>query len=177
MRRVLAFAMSACVMIALGSTERDARADRDVVPSIAAGLAIGGPTLHDAPLYDRAHYASASLTWAARDHEALSVAPELIGLGVWHGASTPVGLAGVRVDQPVAASTTLTLSAHLGGAHDLAGLHPAGDATLALHAGTKLQLGVEVAVTAWGATMMMGGDAMQTELVFARFGVTLATPL
>jgi len=177
MRRVLALAMFAIVSISPAVVERDARADRSLVPSVAAGLAIGGPTLRDAPMYSDAHYASASLTWAARDRDDLSVAPELSALGVWHGASTPVGLVGLRVDQAVASSTTLTLSAHLGSAHDLAGMHPAGDATLALHAGTRLQLGFEVALTGWGATMMMGGDAMQTKLVFARFGITLGTPL
>lgn len=174
MARVSAIAMFA---IATSSALGAARAERAFVPAVSAGLAIGGSTLPDAPMYDSAHYASASLTWTRVDPDVLSFSPEISALGVWHGAATPVGLAGVRIDTPVASSTTLSLSAHVGAAHDVSGLHPAGDATLAIRGGTKLQLGVELAVTGWGATMMMGGDATEAKLVFARLGITLGTAL
>jgi hypothetical protein len=154
-----------------------ARADRVFVPSLAAGLAIGGSTLPAAPLDAGASYTSASLAWEDRGHDGLSIAPELGALGVWHGTATPVGLVGVRLDADLASTTTLSFGVRAGSATDTGGMHPAADASICLHAGRSVQLGVELAVTGWHATMMMGGDAMQGSLVFVRLGVTLSAPL
>jgi hypothetical protein len=169
MRRVLAIAV-----VLSAST---AHADRVFVPSLAAGIAIGGSSVDNTPLVDNASYTTASLAWETRDHDGLALAPEIAALGVWHGTATPLGLAGLRLDVPVATTTTLSFGARAGAADDRFGVHPAGDASVALHAGARMQLGVELAVTSWRATMMMGGDPMSASLMFARLGVTLSAPL
>ena len=169
MRRVFAIAV---VLVA-----SNAYADRVLVPSVAAGIAVGGASVPDSPVVDNASYTTASLAWEKRDHDGLTLAPEVAALGVWHGAATPLGLAGVRLDVAVAPTTTLSFGARAGAADDRGGLHPAGDASLAIHAGARVQLGFELALTSWRATMMMGGDPMSGSLMFARLGVTLSAPL
>jgi hypothetical protein len=169
MRRVLAIAV---VLVAPA-----AHADRVLVPSVAAGLAVGGSSVADSPVVDNASYTTASLAWEKRDHDGLTLAPEVAALGVWHGAATPIGLAGLRLDVAVAPTTTLSFGARAGAADDRGGLHPAGDASLAIHAGARVQLGFELALTSWRATMMMGGDPMSGSLMFARLGITLSAPL
>src|SRR5262249_38225260 len=137
MRWVLAIAI-------LGmATAGPAHADRVFVPSVAAGVAVGGSTLPAAPLFDGASYTGAMLAWESRDHDGLSVAPELGALGVWHGSATPMGLVGLRLDADIATTTTLSFGARAGTASDSGGMHPAGDASVVLHAGRRVQLGVE----------------------------------
>jgi hypothetical protein len=153
-----------------------AYADRVFVPSVAAGIAIGGSSIADTPI-DNASYTTASLAWEMRDHDGLTLTPEVAALGVWHGAATPLGLGGLRLDVAVAPTTTLSFGARAGIADVRGALHPAGDASVAIHAGSRVQLGVELALTSWRATMMMGGDPMNASVTFARLGVTLSAPL
>src|SRR5215468_10591315 len=120
------------VTMALVAMTSTARADRVFVPSVEAGLAVGGSTQPDAPM-DDARYTGVSLAWENRSHEGFSLAPDVGALGVWHGVTTPMGLVGLRLDADLASSTTLSLGARGGTANDIGGMHPAGDASIALH--------------------------------------------
>jgi hypothetical protein len=146
--------------------------DRVFVPSVAAGVAVGGSM--DAPSADGAAYTAASLAWES--HDQISLAPTVGALGVWHDGLTPLALAGVRVD---VALSPVRLSAGLraGIADDVGGVHPAWDAALAARMGERVRVGVELSITGWRATMMMGGDPMRTPVMYGRLGLSLAMDL
>jgi hypothetical protein len=165
-------------------------ADRVIVPSVQAGVGVGG-----ASLTESATFAAATVAWEAPapipepachatnscTSSLLAFVPEVSVLGMWHGKITPLALAGGRLDLALRTPEhplTFSLGARAGFATDVGGVHPAWDASIAAQRGwAGVQLGIELALTGFHATAMMGGDPMPADKLYTRFGITLATPL
>ncbi len=167
-----------------------AHADRVIVPSVQAGVGVGGSSLTE-----NATFAAATLAWEAPapvpepachatnscTNALFAFVPEVSVLGIWHGGMTPLALAGGRLDLSLRTPEhpfTLSLGARGGIATDVGGVHPAWDTSIAAQRGfASVQLGIELALTGFHATAMMGGDPMPADKLYTRIGFTLATPL
>jgi hypothetical protein len=167
-----------------------AHADRVIVPSVQAGVGVGG-----ASLTESATFAAAMVAWEAPapvpepachatnscTNSLLAFVPEVGVLGMWSGRMTPLALAGGRLDLALRTPEhplTFSLGARAGIATDIGGVHPAWDTSIAVQRGfSGVQLGLELALTGFHATAMMGGDPMPADKVYTRFGLTLAAPL
>jgi hypothetical protein len=167
-----------------------AHADRVIVPSVQAGVGVGGSSLTDS-----ATFAAATVAWEAPapvpepachvtnscTSSLFAFVPEVSVLGMWHGKMTPLALAGGRLDLSLRTPEhplTFSLGAQVGFATDVGGVHPAWDASIAAQRGfAGVQLGIELALTGFHATAMMGGDPMPADRLYTRFALTLATPL
>jgi hypothetical protein len=167
MRAWLVFAVIATTAVARGD-------ERVFVPSVAAGIAFGGSSL--AAPADLDAYTAASLAWESRARSRISIVPTFGVFGVWHSTPSPLALAGGRVDVAVS-PVLLSAGVHAGIADDTGGIHPAWEAAVAARTGERVRIGVELAITGWRATMMMGADPMPASMTFGRLGLSLAIDL